>query len=312
MRFRTPVLLFCLAATATAFAERNRRPISVPATGVETIIFNVEEGDFEVRGDPAATEVRMNVSIDRAWLFQPRSEKKTLERLVTVSGEGTNQLTITADIPHSIFNVGRAQYPLDFEVVVPARARLILHDTSGKITLSDIQGDVEIHDTTGTLAVAGVGGRLEIEKESGDMRLAQVAGPTTIRSQSGRIQAERLDRLEIVRSAGDLVITDVAAAQIRNTDGNVRVSRVRGDLQIEDDSGDIEAQDVGGRVLIRDLSGQIRIARTGAVTVYDTSGDITVEQAESLAVMDKESGQVVARDVQRVQAPPNVKLKGGM
>jgi DUF4097 and DUF4098 domain-containing protein YvlB len=144
------------------------------------------------------------------------------------------------------------------------------------------------------------------------MRLAQIAGPTTIRSQSGRIQAEWLDRLEIVRSAGDLVITDVAAAQIRNTDGNVRVSRVRGDLQIEDDSGDIEVQDVGGRVLIRDLSGQIRIARTGAVTVYDTSGDITVEQAESLAVMDKESGQVVARDVQRVQAPPNVKLKGGM
>ncbi|HEV8525396.1 MAG TPA: DUF4097 family beta strand repeat-containing protein [Terriglobales bacterium] len=310
MRFRFPVLLFCLTTTLSAFAERNRS-IEVPATGVETIVFNVEEGDFQVRGDPTATEVRMNVSIDRAWMFQPRSEKKTLERLVTVSGEGTTQLTIATDIRDSIFNLGRAQYPLDFEVVVPARARLILRDTSGKITLSDMQGDVQIHDTTGTLAVAGVGGRLEIEKESGDIRLADVTGPTTIRSQSGRIQAERLERLEIGRSAGDLVITDVAAAQIRNTEGNVRVSRVGGDLQIEDDSGDIQVEDVGGRVLIRDLSGQIRTARTGAVTVYDTSGDVTVEQAESLAVMDKESGKVVARGVQRVQTPSNIKLKSG-
>ena len=138
-----------------------------------------------------------------------------------------------------------------------------------------------------------------------------VTGPTIVRSHSGRIQAERLERLEIARSAGDLVITDVAAAQIRNTEGNVRISRVRGDLQIEDDSGDIQVEDVGGRTLIRDLSGQIRTARTGAVTVYDTSGDVTVEQAESLAVMDKESGEVVARGVQRVQTPSNIKLKGG-
>ena len=311
MRLRLTVLLFCFAASITAIANPER-PIEIPAAGLETIIFKVEEGDIQVRGDPAATTVRMNVSIDRLWLFKPRSEKKTLERLLTVSGEGTKQLTIATDIRDSVFNLGRAKYPLNIDVIVPAHTRLVLHDTSGKITLSDIQGDVEIHDTTGTLAVSQLGGRLAIEKESGDIRLADVAGSTTIRSQSGRIQAERLERLEIVRSAGDLVITDVAAAQVRNTEGNVRISRVRGDLQIEDDSGDIAVEDVGGRALIRDLSGEIRIARSGAVTVYDTSGDLTVDQAESLAVMDKESGKVVANGVGSVQTPLKIKLKTGL
>ena len=116
MTLRLPVLLFCFAASLSAFADP-RRPIEIPAEGVETVVFKVEEGDFQVRGDPAATAVRMNVSIDRLWLFKPRSEKKTLGRLVTVSGEGTKQLTIATDIRGSVFNLGRAQYPLDFEVI---------------------------------------------------------------------------------------------------------------------------------------------------------------------------------------------------
>ena len=62
-------LAFALVLPALA-GDRKGYAMNVPAAGVESVVFDVQEGDFVLRGDPTATEVRMNVSIDRAWIFK--------------------------------------------------------------------------------------------------------------------------------------------------------------------------------------------------------------------------------------------------
>jgi DUF4097 and DUF4098 domain-containing protein YvlB len=299
-----------LAFVLPAFAsDRKGYAMSVPAAGVESVVFDVQEGDFVLRGDPTATEVRMNVSIDRAWIFK-LGEEGILHKLITVSGQGTKELKITTDIPRAISNWGRAQYPIDFEVVVPAGVKLRLHDTSGKIELMGMQSDVEIEDGSGTLAVWDLGGSLRVRKESGDIRVEDVRGSTLINSHSGQSHLTRLAALTVEDSDGNLDISAVASARIHNRGGNINVLRVQGDLEIDDDSGEIVVADVGGAVQIRDTSGQIRTTRTGPVTIQDTSGDVTVAQAASLHISSKESGEVMVRGMRGpVEAAPGVKVK---
>ena len=299
-----------LAFVLPAFAgDRKSYPMNVPAAGVESVVFDVQEGDFVLRGDPTATEVRMNVSIDRAWIFK-LGELDILKKLITVSGQGTRELKITTDIPRSLSNWGRARYPIDFEVVVPAGVKLRLHDTSGKIELMGMQGDVEISDGSGTLSAWDLGSSLRIRKQSGDIRVADVRGATVINSHSGQIHLARLAALTIEDSDGNLDISDVASARIHNRGGNLNVQRVQGDLEIDDDSGEIVVADVTGALHIRDTSGQIRTTRTGSVTIQDTSGDVTVAQAASLHIGAKESGEVMVRGLRGpIEAAPGVKVK---
>jgi DUF4097 and DUF4098 domain-containing protein YvlB len=299
-------LAFVLPAVAGA---RKSYPMNLPAVGVESVVFDVQEGDFFLRGDPTATEIRMNVSIDRTWIFK-LGEEGILHKLITVSGQGTKELKIVTDIPRAMSNWGRAQYPIDFEVVVPVGMKVRLHDTSGKIEIVGMKGDVEIDDGSGTLAAWQLGGALRVRKLSGDIRVEEVRGPTVINSHSGQIHVARLNALEVEDSDGNLDISDVASVRIHNRGGNVRVERVKGDVEIDDDSGEIVVADVAGAVHIRDTSGQIRTARTGAVTIQDTSGDVTVVQAASLHINAKESGEVMVRRVEGpVEAAPGVKVK---
>lgn len=301
------VLLLALAPWSVAASKRTY-PMEVPAAGVRTITFDVQEGDFVLRGDPAATSVRMQLSIDRYWLFK-LGEEGILKKLIKVSGEGTPELTIKTDIPRAISNWGRAEYPVDFEIIVPAGALLKVRDTSGKIEISEMKNAVEVSDSSGTLAVRGITGPLRIEKDSGDIRVEDVSGATTIKSHSGQMRLQRLGELEVSESDGNLEVVDIASGRLFSRGGNVRVSGVKRELEIEDDSGEVYVRDVAGAVTIRDTSGQIRAAQVGALTIDDTSGDVVVEGASAVNVRSKESGQVKVRGVSgEVRVPAGITL----
>jgi DUF4097 and DUF4098 domain-containing protein YvlB len=199
-----------LAAVSVAGFAKSRPSYSmnVPAAGVKSITLDVQEGDLVVRGDPAARSIQMKVSIDRFFIFK-LGEEGILKKMITTSGENTPQITIRTDIRRSAANWGRAEYPIDFEVVVPANAALYVRDTSGIIDISAMNGAVEVHDTSGTLAVKRVAGPVTIEKESGDIRVEDVPGTVKLASQSGQIRLERLGELEVTSSDGNLDVAEV-------------------------------------------------------------------------------------------------------
>ena len=300
--------LFCVAPASFA-AKKHMYPLNVPAANVKTITFDVQEGDFVLRGDPTVNEVQMRVSIDRSWLFK-LGEEGILKKLIEVSGQGTDSLTVRTKIEPSWRNWMRAEYPIDFEVVVPASASLQVHDTSGKIVISETKASVAIDDTSGTVSVQSVSGPVRIEKESGDIRVIDVAGGVTIGSKSGQLHVDRVGSLDIVRSDGNVEVMDAASAKIENKGGNITVNGIKDALTVDDESGEIQVRNVGGEVTIHDTSGQIRTSQTGALTIDDTSGDVTVEGAASLNIRSKESGAVKIKSVSgTVHVPQAISVK---
>jgi hypothetical protein len=290
-------------------ADRKTYPMDIPAAGVKTITFDVQEGEFVLHGSPDVKTIGMHVSIDRTWIFR-LGEEGILKKLIKVSGEGTDHVTVVTDIPRSISNWGRAEYPIDFDVVVPEGAVLQVRDTSGIIRITDMKAPVDIHDGSGTLSVVGVQGDVTIAKDSGDIIVERVNGMTKIDSKSGQMKLRNLAQVDIEHSDGNLDLTDVGTAHVRNNSGNLRITTGSGPLDIDDESGEIYIADVRGDIKIRDTSGQIRVLRSGAVTINDTDGDITVQQAPSVAVLQKESGQVKVSEISgAVSVPPGIELK---
>jgi hypothetical protein len=302
-----PFLILVLVHLSWA-SDRKTYPMDIPAPAVGAINFDVQEGEFVVRGDPTATSVSIRVSIDRFWIFR-LGEEGILKRLIKVSGEGTSQLTIATDIPRSLANWGRAEYPIDFEVVVPASIPLLVRDTSGIIRISQINAPVDVHDGSGTLTISDVHGAVTVTKDSGDIQVERVDGVTTITSKTGQMKLRDLARLQIEESDGNLEVVNTGPARIHNKGGNLRVSNATGPLEIEDESGEIQVSDVDGDVKIRDTSGQIRVSHAGAVIIDDTDGDIAVRHATSVSVRQKESGQVKVSAISgSVEVPPKIQL----
>lgn len=310
MHTRLLVALALFLAALPAFAAGRRMyPMNVPAAGVHTITFDVQEGDFVLRGDPNARDISMRVSIDRAWIFK-LGEPGILKKLIAVSGQGTDHVTVRTNIDPSWKNWFRAEYPIDFEITVPASAALVVKDTSGKIEISSMRNGVDIADTSGTLSVRDVAGPVRIGKESGDIRIADVAGSVLVESRSGQMRLRNLGPLDIAASDGNLDIVGVQQAEIHNRGGNINLAEVAGPLTIDDDGGEIVVSGVRGPAEIHDTSGQIRLARMAAVTIYDTSGDVRVSHASSLDIKTKESGAVkVAAISGPVAVPPGITIK---
>jgi DUF4097 and DUF4098 domain-containing protein YvlB len=283
--------------------------MDIPASGLQSITFDVQEGEFVLRGDPAVQTVSMRVSIDRTWIFR-LGEEGILQRLIKITGEGTNQLKVVTDIPHSLSNWGRAQYPIDFEIVVPASLALDVIDTSGIIRISGMKAAVDIRDGSGSMSVSDVEGPVTITKDSGDIKVARITGNTRISSKSGQMKLRELAALEIDQSDGNLDIAQVGTSRVHNNSGNIRANGIGGPLTIDDESGEIHVTDAKDEVTIHDTSGQIRVLRAGNVNIQDTSGDITIEQVASLAVSQKESGQVKVADVSgSVEVPSGIGMK---
>jgi len=304
----TYFLIILISAHLSWASDRKTYSVDIPAIGVRAINFDVQEGEFVLRGDPTAKSVNIRVSIDRLWIFR-LGEEGILKRLIKISGQDTNQLSISTDIPRSLANWGRAEYPIDFDVVVPAAIPLQVRDTSGIIRISQVNAPVDVHDGSGTLTISDVHGGVTVVKDSGDIQVVRVNDVTTITSKTGQMKLRDLARLEVEESDGNLEIVNTGPARIHNRGGNLRVSNVKGTLEIDDESGEIQASNVEGDVKIRDTSGQIRVSHVGAVVIDDTDGDITVRQATNVAVRQKESGQVKVSAISGpVEVPPKIQL----
>jgi hypothetical protein len=104
-----------------------------------------------------------------------------------------------------------------------------------------------------------------------------------LRDSSGDLRVSRITGLARVHdSSGDIEIADVGSAQVEDSSGDIDIRNSKGTVDLPNDSsGDIEIRGVRGNVIVRnDSSGGIRIEDVdGSVEVKsDSSGDIRAER----------------------------------
>jgi len=131
--------------------------------------------------------------------------------------------------------IGIGQPEIEFEVDVPASARVEINSVSAEVNGSALHGDQSYKLVSGALLLDDVGGRLEAKSVSGDIH----------------VRSSRPLEIDVVTTSGDLEVDgrQLELVRLRSVSGDVtivgalsagpehRVETVSGDLRVEPESG---------------------------------------------------------------------------
>jgi hypothetical protein len=133
---------------------------------------------------------------------------------------------------------------VDYDVTLPAGAKVIGEATSGDI---DISGMTEVG----------------IKTTSGDKTLRGISGPVTLEGSSGKVTLNDLG----------------GSAVVRSTSGDVILTTVKGDVTVQLTSGHVSGTGLGGQASVKASSGDVDLAMAAShnVNVVVTSGNVSVK-----------------------------------
>lgn len=161
--------------------------------------------------------------------------------------------------------LGRGCSDGQFEIAVPAGARVTATSWSGSVSVRGVHGDVETRTQSADIDVREVG-RLDVETLSGDVRAQGVTGDAHVTTVSGGIDLSRVrGDVDVETVSGDLGLHDVVARQIRthSTSGDVDFAGQIADggrYEFTTHSGSVRLQlptDVGAQLSVSTFSGGI-------------------------------------------------------
>jgi len=197
--------IFAALALASTSAPR---AVSTSANGVTKVVIVARAGSLEVNGVAGATEIKANGTADA-----PSDD--VLKKVQLVATRSGTQVTIEAQIPDGTFLLSSPQ--LDFKVSLPAGVPVVIHDSSGEMTVKNV-GELDVKDSSGSIDIDGVTGNVRIADSSGSIEVEKVTGSVTITEDGS---------------------------------GAVTVKDVRGDFTVQKKgSGHVDYERIGGKVSV--------------------------------------------------------------
>jgi lia operon protein LiaG len=173
----------------------------------------------------------------------------------------------------------------DLRILVPAGRRVAVYLAVGKMTATNVNGDVKLDVSSADVTASGMRGSLSVDAGSGDVRVSDVTGDLDLDTGSGNVVASGVhgDDLRFDTGSGDVTLdhAEARSMKIDTGSGNADATAVKADdLLIDTGSGDVTLELLagGGTIDIDTGSGEVNLtlpADYGADVVLDTgSGDI--------------------------------------
>lgn len=216
--------------------------IKINANDLNRLVVESGAGDLIIKGDKSAQEITVIAHI---------ATTKDREYKLSLIKKGSAAFLVS-EHNSSGFWVGDSPH-INLEVSVPQHLTLDIDDTSGDLSVFNINSRVEIEDDSGDIKLKNIQNTVIIEDASGDIRVSDVGA--------------------------DVIIEDAS--------GDVWVSTVQGNVNIDDDSGELTIEHIKGMVTIADGSGDIRVKDTGGLTVTESgSGEISIEEVKGALYID--------------------------
>jgi len=249
------------------------------------------------------------VSMDEAELVADHIEIKVKhdDNKVLVATNYLRMRNRSASFWQKVLGVGGTDSygEVDWTIRVPQGCRISVVNTSGKMEISHILGDLDIRTSSAEINLNSIEGQISIENASGTTRGELLFGPVTLRQAQGKIDLRfvegdiriksfsadisvRQDRgaFDLTTATGNVSIeTYLDSSQdyfVATESGNITLSipeTSSGNLRIESQTGDIQT-DIPiaiNSMSHRQIDGTFGL---GGVSVHlmSISGDVTVAQ----------------------------------
>lgn len=248
------IAVYCLSgciihvggSSATANVELEDM-LSLNADGIDRIIIDAGAGALKVRGDDSIDEITVDATI---LTTEQRHYRLSLKR----NGKDAKLVAIP-----NTKNWGswRKSPRIDLNVVLPSRLAVDIEDSSGDLSVKNIDNRLRVDDSSGNIIIDTVGGATLIDDGSGSIKINNVEGDIIIDDGSGNI--------DITATVGDIFIDDGS--------GSVDVLDTAGVVTIDDGSGDIYVSNATGLTIIDDGSGKMKIKNVSGQVIQNDYKD---------------------------------------
>ena len=247
-------LLPALLLPATAFAWGDckftaERATSVDTSGATRIEIVARAGDLALR--PSTTKVL--AANGRACA----SSEEILSQINVEARRNGDVVRVYVEVPDPLEGFGNVYALIDLGIAVPAGIPVTLTDSSGDMTIDDVQVE-RLTDSSGDIIARNLPADVEIGDSSGDIRVENAAG-----------------RVQVTDSSGDIVIEGAREVVIpSDSSGSIRITRISGDVRIDNDSsGDVSVAEIGGAF-------ELTADSSGDVTVSDVKGQVSLPEKD--------------------------------
>ena len=253
-RYRSLILpAVLLAAVPTLLAAQGRR--------------DRDDDDFQSRLDTTVTLSAGGV-VDLALVsgeIKVSSWNRDQVRVSPTSEDGVLRFDATSGrVSLSVRSDHGHMGDTEYQITIPAGARLITRSVSGDITTSG-GSDVDAHSTSGDLDISNVSGRATLESVSGEVKVRKVGAGLHVNSVSGDITASDVTGDVDAQSISGGIEFDGARSSL------IRTQTVSGDTHY---AGTI---DRNGRYEFHSHSGDVELAIPATGVTFDIqtfSGDV--------------------------------------
>ncbi len=231
--------------------ERTTRTLNIGADG-EITVSNISGDMVVTRGSGTSATVEI-VKTARA---ETSEDAKALLGLVTVDVmERGPRAEIKTRYPSEEDLRGRNRRNInvnvDFNITVPAQARVSLHSISGSLSVRDIAGPLMLDTISGSIRLANTGRTASAKSISGDVEMSDTTAEGTLNGGtiSGTVTLRRIKARSLALSSvsGAVVLEDVNSERID-------AQSVSGDVRF---AGDFEPN---GRYEFTSHSGSVKLA----------------------------------------------------
>jgi hypothetical protein len=185
-----PVLVIGATQVASALAHEERTEVSeVDAAGLRTIDVDNAAGSIRVVGVEGADTVSISARISDGWRKSGHRVHRDGDRLV-VEGSCPNFLSEWCNVRYTI------EVPSDLAVVAQA--------DNGRVTLTDLEGDVEARSDNGGVELARIEGDVIADSDNGSVTATDIRAATAeATSDNGDVLFEVVDPPQSISGESD-------------------------------------------------------------------------------------------------------------
>ena len=253
MKYYAILLLMLLPTAVYAGTTTDTKHLNLPAEGIQKLSIDCGAGELKLKGIRGLDAVRVAAEVEvestsKADL-QNVIDKQLLLTLKKQNGEAILRSLLVQSATHS------PDSRINLSIEIPEKLNVIIKDGSGKISVTDLGGQLTIDDDSGKILVKNIVGKVSIEDSSGGIVIEDVIGNVEIRDGSGKIKINSVTgNVSVSDGSGGIIIQDIDGGVIvSDGSGSVEINQVTRNVFIrEKGSGEVDIDGVDGNVTVRD------------------------------------------------------------
>jgi len=147
-----------------------------------------------------------------------------------------------------LLGLGKLQSPgtVDYVIAIPQSCNIVIRNSSGQVSISDILGSVKVAGSTLDISLSGIVGPVDIRNSAGYTSGEMLFGPVVVRQPVGRVD-------------------------LRLVEGDIKVRSIAATILIQQETGSVDLTTRSGNIFL-----QTGLESTDKYTIQTESGDINL------------------------------------